>query len=294
MNFVSKKLLTVLVICLFCLLALGSGSSSDSENENISSDTTTKQEDVSVTIDEEVIFDQNDVVITAKEIVTDSIWGQGIKVLIENNSSSDVTVSCDALAVNGYMLTDFLYETVTAGQKANSTIYCLSSELKNAGISGIGEVDIWFYLLNPDTYERIYEASEPSIIKTSAYDTIDTSLDIGGSEILNQDGIRIVAKYVDEDSFWGKSVLIYAENNSGRNVSITSDDTSINGYMIDGYYYADIKDGYKAFDSLEFFDSTLEENGIEKIENLKLKFTCFDLDSYKTIFESDYVEINVD
>lgn len=288
----NNKLYLIIVVAFFMVIALGSGSSSDRKNENISSDTTSsKQEDV--TIEEAVIFEHNDVVITAKEIVTDSIWGQGVKVLIENNSSSDVTVSCDALAVNGYMLTDFLYETVTAGQKSNSTIYCLSSDLKNAGISNIGEVDIWFYLLNPDTYDRTYESSEPSIIKTSAYDSIDSTLDIGGTEILNQNGIRIVAKYVDEDSFWGKSVLIYAENNSGSNAIISCDDESINGFMIDGYYYASIKDGYKSFDTLEFFDSTLEENGIDKIENIKLKFSCIDADSYRTIFESDYVEISV-
>ncbi len=287
----NNKLYLIIVVAFFMVIALGSGSSSDSKNDNISSDSTSsKQEDV--TIDEAVIFEHNDVIITAKEIVTDSIWGQGIKILIENNSSSDVVVSCDALAVNGYMLTDFLYETVTAGQKSNSTIYCLSSDLKNAGISNIGEVDVWFYLLNPDTYERTYESSEPSVIKTSAYDSIDSTLDIGGTEILNQNGIKIVAKYVDEDSFWGKSVLIYAENNSGSNVIISCDDESINGFMIDGYYYASIKDGYKSFDTLEFFDSTLEENGIDKIDNLKLKFSCIDADSYRTIFESDYVEIS--
>lgn len=287
-----NKLYLVMAIVFFMIIALGSGSSSDdSKNTNISSNTTESDTKNDVTIEEAVIFEQNDVKITAKEIVTDSIWGQGIKVLIENNSSSDVTVGCDALAVNGYMITDLVYETVTAGQKSNATINCLSSELEKAGITNIGEVDVWFYLLNPDTYERIYESSEPSIIKTSAYDTIDSSLDIGGNEILNQDGVRIVAKYVDEDSFWGKSVLIYAENNSGYDISLTCDDESINGFMVDGYYYATIKNGYKSFDTLEFFDSTLEENGIEKIENLKMKFTCYNMDNYRTLFESDYIEI---
>ncbi len=286
-----NKLYLILAIVFFMVIALGSGSSSsdDSKNTNISTDTSNETK-IDVTLEETVIFDQNDVKITAKEIVTDSIWGQGIKILIENNSSSDVAVGCDALAVNGYMVSDLMYETVTAGQKSNATINCLSSELEKAGITNIGEVDVWFYL-SDDSYHRIYESEQPSVIKTSAYDSIDSSLEIEGKEILNQDGVRIVAQYVDEDSFWGKSVLIYAENNSGHNISLTCNDESINGFMIDGYYYANIKDGYKAFDTIEFFDSTLEENDIDKIENIKMKFTCLDTDSYQRLFESDYVEI---
>ena len=46
--------------------------------------------DGTVSIEPQVLLDQNDVVITAQEYVTDSIWGDGIKVLIENNGSQDV------------------------------------------------------------------------------------------------------------------------------------------------------------------------------------------------------------
>ena len=38
--------------------------------------------------------------------MTDSIWGDGIKLLVENNSAKDYTRGCDALIVNDYMITD--------------------------------------------------------------------------------------------------------------------------------------------------------------------------------------------
>ena len=55
-------------------------------------------------INEQVLVDQDGIKITATEYVTDSIWGDGIKLLVENNSAKDYTIGCDALIVNDYML----------------------------------------------------------------------------------------------------------------------------------------------------------------------------------------------
>ena len=61
---------------------------------------------VAVTIDEQVLFEQDGIVVTATEYTTDSIWGDGIKLLLENNSDKDISVGCNALMVNDYMITD--------------------------------------------------------------------------------------------------------------------------------------------------------------------------------------------
>ena len=289
-----NKICLILVVLLFTVFGLGSGSSSsdsDKSSSNVSagSDASTK---TSATIDEQVIFDQEGVTITAKEIVEDSIWGQGIKILIENNSNNDITVTADAMAVNGYMITDYLYEDVTSGSKANATMYCLSTELENAGIDSIGEVDVWFKLINPNTYDTIYEQSEPTIIKTSAFDTMDTSLNIDGVEVMNQNGVKAVVQYVDEDSFWGTSVLVYIENNSSDDIYLSSDNMSINGFMVNGYLYSYVKAGYKAFDEITVFESDLEDNDIDSIDSIKLNFSCINANTFSS-FNSDSVTIDV-
>ena len=43
-------------------------------------------------INEQVLVDQDGIKITATEYVTDSIWGDGIKLLVENNSDRDYTI----------------------------------------------------------------------------------------------------------------------------------------------------------------------------------------------------------
>ena len=69
-------------------------------------------------INEQVLVDQDGIKITATEYVTDSIWGDGIKLLVENNSARDYTIGCDALIVNDYMITDLFSADVAAGKKS--------------------------------------------------------------------------------------------------------------------------------------------------------------------------------
>ena len=48
----------------------------------------------------------NDIIITATEYVSDSIFGDGIKVTIQNNTDGEVLIGCSALIVNNYMIND--------------------------------------------------------------------------------------------------------------------------------------------------------------------------------------------
>lgn len=241
-----------------------------------------------ITIEEQVLVDQDDIKITALEYVTDDIWGDGIKVLIENNSEKDVTVGCDALIVNDYMISDLFGSEIAAGKKANEMIYLSTSELKAAGIDTVGRIELYFHAFDADTYDQIFSA-DCATIETSAIDNMDTTANDEGTELYNENGIRIVGKTVDENSFWGTAILLYIENESGRNVSISVNDMSINGYMLSPYFYTTVYDGKKAIDDITILSSDLEENGITSIDEVELKFNIVDNDSFETIAESDTI-----
>ena len=243
------------------------------------------------TIEEQVLIDRDGIRVTAKQYVTDSIWGEGIKVLIENNSDIDVMVGCDALIVNGYMISDLFSADVAAGKKANDTIYLSSSELKAAGIDVVGRVEIYFHAYDSDSYDSIF-GKESAVIETSAIDRIDTKANDDGVELYNEGGIGIVGKTVDENSFWGMAILLYMENDSGRDVVIQVEDLSVNGFMMTPYFSADVYDGKKALDDITLMSSELEENGIESIEDVELKFHIYDPESYDTIADSDIISFS--
>ncbi len=236
----------------FMLAGCGSSSSASTENKDIvkseeatadATETTVEEtgteaqtEETStnseaVTIEEQVLVEQDGIKITATEYETDSIWGDGIKLLIENETDKDVTVGCTALIVNDFMISDLFASDVAAGKKANETMYLMSSELKATGIDSVGQIEVYFHVYDSNSFDSLLD-TDCVTIKTSAYDSMDTTADDSGTELYNEGGIRIVGKTVDENSFWGTAILLYCENTSGKNVGISVDNMSVNAKIV--------------------------------------------------------------
>ena len=262
---------------------------SDESQEEVTMDATKTGE---ISIEEQVLLDQDGIKITAIEYVADSIWGDGIKLLIENNSDKTVGIGCETLIVNDYMIDNLFTTTVAAGKKDNETLDLYSSELEAAGIENVGQIEIKFYLYDADTYMTTYTADMVTI-QTSAYDEMDVTPEDAGQELYNQDGVRIVGKYVDENSIWGSAILLYMENNSGKNIIVSCDKLSVNGYMITSFLYSTINDGKMIIDDIALLSSDLEENGIESIEEVELVFDIIDAESYSTITSSDSISFTL-
>lgn len=299
----TRGLSVILCLVVFAAMVLGSGSTSSKDAKKVVTDQATEKVDavaegstekeaaepsskVTTTIDEQVLIDQAGIVVTATEYVTDKIWGDGVKLLLENSTDKDVTVGCDALIVNDYMISDLFVSDIAAGKKANETLYISSQQLNAAGIENVGKIEIYFHVYDPATYDTIFD-TECVTIQTSEYDNMDTTPDDAGTELYNADGIRIVGKTVDENSFWGTAILLYCENNAGRNVGISVDDMSINGFMMSPFFTTTVYDGKKSIDEITVFSNDLEENGIESIEEVELKFHIYDADSFSTIADSE-------
>lgn len=288
------------MMLLFGMMSLGSGSDTSEESKEIvvedtdpTADTTdeatvTEESSTSdITIDEQVLFEQDGLKVTATEYVTDSVFGDGIKLLIENNGSTDVGLGCNALIVNDYMISDLFSSTVAAGKKDYETLSLSSSGLKAAGIENVGQIEIYFHTFDADSYMTISDI-DCVTIKTSAYDIMDSTPNDSGQELYNVDGIRIVGKYVDENSFWGAAVLLYIENNSGKNKVIQCDDMSINGFMVTPYFSSTVYDGKKAIDDITLMSTELEENNITSVDDIELKFRIMN-DDFSNSYESDLI-----
>lgn len=295
----TKVLAAILCLTLFAGMAMGSGSSGETKDvassdgsettadSSINDGAENSSSKADVSIDESVIVDQDGIKIIATEYVSDSIMGDGIKLLVENNSDKDYTVGCDALIVNDYMITDLFVSEIAAGKKANETMYLSSSSLSAAGIENVGKIEMYFHAYDSEMnylFKNVYTE-----LHTSEFDNMDTTPNDAGTELYNENGIKIVGKTVDEDSFWGTAILLYTENTSGKNVGISVDDMSINGFMMSPFFSTTVYDGKKSIDEITVFSSDLEANGIESIEDVELKFHIYDADSYSTIADSDTI-----
>jgi hypothetical protein len=284
-----NSLCILLVFTLFFLMALGSGLPSKAEIKEIIDLSNTDEDEVGdVTIDEQVLVDQDGVKITAVEMVNDSFWGLGVKMLIENDTDKKLSIGCNAIIVNDYMITDYFHSTVSAGKKANEVMYLSSDDLEAAGIDTIGQIEIYFNVSDYESYATLFD-TDSITIETSQFEDMDTEAMDLGKELLNQDGVRIVGMYVEEDSFWGSGVLLFIENTSGQDIKVDCDDMSVNGFMVTPYLSSTVYDGKMAIDTITIYESDLEDNDIESIEEVELTFHIYDPESYSTIFDSDTI-----
>lgn len=116
-----------------------------------------------------------------------------------------------------------------------------------------------------------------------------TEVTIAETVLVDQDGIKITAKSMAYEEYYGPAVKLSVENNSDKNITVSTDSVCVNGYMISGSMYTQVVAGKKANDTLRFYADTLKDYGIEQIAQMDIVFSIYDSDSYKTIFTPDEV-----
>lgn len=243
-----------------------------------------------VTVDEQVLIDKSGIVVTLKSLDMDSMFGPSLKVLVENNSVTSVTVQVRDCSINGIMTDCIFSSNVAPGKKANDDITFMSSTLEKAGIDTIQTVELKFHVFNSDTWNTIFD-SETVTITTSA-ESAEQAVDDSGFVALDEKGFKIVVKKVDsENSFWGADVYVYIENNTDKSATVQLRDVSINGFMMNPIFSCKVAAGKKAFDTITFLQSDLEENDIDTIEEMECSFHIFETDGWDTIFDSEPVTI---
>lgn len=246
----------------------------------------------SVTLSEQEIYNQNDIIVTVTGFDMDETFGPEISVLIENNSDKGITVQPRNSSVNGYMIDLQMSCDVAPGKKANDSLDIFQSELDACGIDTISEIDFSLHFIETDSFETLFD-SDMINLQTSAYGTFEQTYDDSGDLLYEGDGIRIVLKgLVTDDSIFGPEVFFYIENNSESGITVQVRDTSVNGFMVDPSFSADVAPSKKCVDSLSFLSSQLEENDITSIDTLETSFHIFNSDSWDTIIDTDPVIIN--
>ena len=256
-------------------------------NSQISGNT----EKTSLSMEEQVIWEVDGVKITATGITENTLFGTQVNLLIENNSDKDVGIGSDAVIVNDYMISDLTSITVTAGNKSNSSVTLLSSELEAAGIENIGKVELYLHTFDPETY-MTGKSSGCLTLNLSGIEKIDTQSNIEGTVLYEGNEVKIVGQYVDENSFWGSSVLLYIENNSDKNIIVQNEDLSVNGFMVTSLMSQNIYSGKKAITAIHLLKTDLETNNITSIENIETSFKII-TENFEEIANSGKVNFSV-
>ncbi|WP_300678800.1 hypothetical protein [uncultured Gemmiger sp.] len=270
------------------VLLLAGCSSSEADAASVTSAETSyagaseaEQETQDVTLAKTVLFDQDGIRITATGLSTDSLFGPELNLLVENDSAQNIVVQPNYCMVNGYMMDGLLSADVAAGKKANDTLDFLSNALARCGIETITDIELDLVVSDGDSWQTLYETG-PVILQTSVAGQYTQTYDDSGEEIYNQNGIRVVAKSVNDDLF-GMGIKFYLENNTDKTVIINADNVSVNGYMMTDLFYSDLAPRSHAVDTLTLLGSELEDNHIDTITDAELSLQITDADYYQTI-----------
>ena len=312
----TKIVLIALFLVVVVLIAFGGGESdsgADKEIAKVSTGSQTEDEEMvkteealseeaessdnssapssEVTIEEQVLYDENSIKITALGM-EDGLFGTELKLLLENNSDKSITVQARNANVNGFMVSTMMSVDIAAGKKANDSLTFETSGLKDCGIESIATMELFFHIFDTESWDTIVD-TDVITINTSIASTYTQAVDDSGEILVEEGGVKIVGKGLsDDDSVWGPGVILYIENNSEKDVTVQVRDVSINGFMVDSSMSTDIVAGKKAMSAVQFFSTDLEENAITDITDVELYFHIFNLESWDTIFDSDVITIS--
>ena len=286
----------ILVILFFSTIALSLilPSNSSTNTQSSSSTRTSKTEKkssksekddyVSATVTDTVIYEGHGVTIEIK-----SIEGRTVNFLIENNSTKNYSTSMHAYAINGFMADNNMYDmyqSVSSKSKANISLEIPKQLPSGYKVEEIKRMDflIWFY----DDAEEMKDFDTGVItVETNLADgTLDN--DIGEEELLTSDGVTYKLVEKNDDM-----IIVGINNKSDQYIEFTGNNVVVNGYSLDTMLNLDLFEKlvfpdccYPMF--VEFnWDSDINfkrRNNIDKVERVKMNFDIrkngdFDLES---------------
>ena len=119
----------------------------------------------------------------------------------------------------------------------------------------------------------------------------DEEVTIAETVLYEADGIKVTAKSL-ADGLFGTEVKLLIENDSSKNILITSSSVSANGYMMPtAALYAEVAAGKKANESLTLMSSELDQCGIETLAELQFYLQIQDPETWETIKTTDLITL---
>lgn len=123
-------------------------------------------------------------------------------------------------------------------------------------------------------------------------DSADAEITIAETVLYEADGVKVTATGY-EDGWMGPEVKVLVENNSSKNVLVTAESLSVNGYMMPfASLYAEVAAEKKANERLSMMSSELEQSGIETIAQMEFFIKVSDAESWETLATSDLITLN--
>ena len=217
---------------------------------------------------------------------------------LENTTDTMISICTSDIALNGMKVCDSTWSSDTISPHKYGIIDVkLTSVLDEEfwSVYGIGEVANIDIALHQNDSEG-NKITEPQLIKISIPNTIET-FDAEGTEVYNNNGIRIVAKeIVDDSSEYSDDiyVLLFAENHSGNTIKIEDvyNSLSVNGFMTNfSCPTMEIEDGERGILEIQLWGYSLEDNQIQSASDITEVEVSFEIKEGRNVIDTATIKI---
>ena len=242
---------------------------------------------------QDAAYDQDGVKLLSSGLLRNRDGETVLLLELENTSDSLVYVSASDIRINGLVVSSSVWssDTINPGKRRIAEVE-LSSAFDGGFWSAYGIDEVGSVSVSLGQYD---EGSTPIGLKTPVEITVPgvfASFDDAGTEVYNNNGLRVVFKTLledDSDLNGDLYVLLLAENNSGKTLTIGDvyDSLSVNGFMTDySLYSQELENGESAALAVQLWESSLEDNKIASaadIQEVEMKLEI--KEEYTTIDE---------
>ncbi len=274
-------------------------------------------------IEQTVLYDQNNVVITANAL-NYGVYEVEIDLTFENKSNKAPGFVAESLgysvnAVNGFMVEDgYLNLDVPAGGTENGKIGFSYSELLLLGISKIADVQVGFQI-SDDDYN--YSYTGPLRAKTALADKYDYDnknyrkairsksvkytynaeiTHFAEDVVYDSNGVSVVSEVLMVNKDGDRNLMLEVKNATDRTVYFQTSEFKANGIAIydSTWSYDCITAGNRMIVSIRL-EGLLDkeewaEKGITELESIGMKIDVFDSASFDAFAVAEPMEITID
>ena len=233
-----------------------------------------------ITLKNEVVLDNELFSITAKSIDEDSEYGYAVYLLIENKSPDKTyTFNIQKGEVNGVEVNLYTVVFVNPGKKANTAV--IIDDLKEYGIEEYTDIELTVDVTEGKyTYDEPYAMSESVHIypygKENATEFVYEAK-AGDQVLVDNEYVTVIYTGDNKENELGYSISLYIVNKTDKDITVSGDDMSINGYMVGADFFKDVSAGKVSLSNIQWYEETFKENDIDES---KINDIEFSLDIY--------------
>ena len=235
-----------------------------------------------ITLKNEVVLDNELFSITAKSIDEDSEYGYLVNLLIENKSPDKTyTFGIQKGQVNGVEVDPYTIIFINPGKKANITVFI--ENLKEYGIEEYTDIELIVNVTEGKyTYDEPYTMSESIHIYPYGKENAGKFVyeaKAGDQVLVDNEYVTVIYTGDNKENELGYSINLYIVNKTDKDITVSGDDMSINGYMVGADFFKDVSAGKVSLSNIQWYEETFKENDIDES---KINDIEFSLDIYQT------------